>query len=69
MHDCVIMHNMIIKNECAQDLDYSQYEFLEHLVRMRHRTTRVAQFIASYHVIRRADLIKEWWEWNGRHNE
>ena len=53
MHACVIMHNMIIKNEHGQDVDYSQYELLGHPVRVRRRAERVAHFLASYHVIRR----------------
>ena len=74
MHVCVIMHNMIIENEHGQNLDYSQYEVLGHLVRVRRRAVRVARFVASYHAIRHAkthddlqkDLIEEWWAWNGR---
>ena len=53
MHACVIIHNMIIKNERGQDLDYSQYELLGHPVRVRRRAERVARFVASYHAIRR----------------
>ena len=68
-HACVIMYNMIIKNERDQDVDYSQYELLGHLVRVRRRAARVAPFVASYHAIRHAethdglqkDLIEEWW--------
>ena len=41
MHACVIMHNMIIENERGQDVDYSQYELLEHPVRVRRRDERV----------------------------
>lgn len=73
---CVIMHNMIIKNERGQDLDYSHYELMGHPVRVRRRVERVARFVASYHAIRRAemhdelqkDLVEEWWAWNGRQN-
>ena len=74
MHACVIMHNMIIENECGQDVDYSQYELLGYPVRVRWRAERVAHFVASYHAIQRAethddlqkDLIEEWWAWNDR---
>ena len=53
MHACVIMHNMIIKNERGQNVDYSHYELLRHPVRVRRRAARVARFVASYHAIRR----------------
>ena len=74
MHACVIMHNMIIKNERGQHVDYSHYELLGHPVRVWRRAERMAHFVASYHVIRRPaahddlqkDLIEEWWAWNGR---
>ena len=76
MNTCVIMHNMISENERGQDLEYSQYEFMGHPVRVRRRGARVARFVASYHAIRRADahdelqkdLIEEWWSWNGQQN-
>ena len=74
MHACVIMHNMIIENECGQDIVYSVYELLGHPVRVRRRAERVVRFVASYHAIRcpaahnelKKDLIKEWWTWNER---
>ena len=74
MHACVIMHNMIIGNEHGQDLEYSQYELMGHLVRVRLRTVGMTRFVASYHAIRRPathnelqnDLSEEWWAWNGR---
>ena len=73
MHTCVVMYNMIIENECDQDVDYSHYELFGHPVRVWRRAERVARFVASYHAIRRPeahddlqkDLIKEWWAWNG----
>ena len=76
MNACVIMHNMIIKNEHGQDLDYSQYELMGHPVRVRRRVEWVVHFVAFYHAIRRAethdelqkDLVEEWWAWNGRQN-
>ena len=71
---CVIMHNMIIENEHGQDLDYTHYELMGHLVQVRRKAERVARFVASYHAIRRnerhddlqKDLIEEWWAWNGQ---
>ena len=76
MNAYVIMHNMVIENECGQNLDCSQYELLGRPVRVRKRAARVASFIASYHAIRRVemhddlkkDLIEEWWSWNGWQN-
>jgi hypothetical protein len=74
MNAYVIMHNMVIMNEHAQDNDYLHYEFLEHPMRVRRRAERVAYFIASYKAIRndnvndqlQENLIKEWWTWNGQ---
>lgn len=68
IHACVSMHNIIIENERGQDLDYSYYKLLEHLVWVRHQTAGVTRFVASYHVIQRAethkdlqkDLIQQW---------
>ena len=51
MHACVIMHNMIIKNERDQDVDYSHYELLGHPMRVRRRAAKAARFVASYHAI------------------
>ena len=53
MTACVIMHNMIIKNERGQDLDYTNYELMGHPVQVRRRAERVARFVASYNGIRR----------------
>ena len=60
INTCVIIHNMIIKNERGQDLDYSQYKLL---------AARVARFVGSYYAIRCAEthddlqnyLIEELW--------
>ena len=74
MNACVIMHNMITKNERVQDLDYTHYQLMGCPLRVRRRAERVAHFLASYHAIRRAkthdelkkDFIEEWWSWNGQ---
>ena len=46
MNTCVSMHNMIIKDECGQDLDYSKYDLMGCHVRVHRREERVACFIA-----------------------
>jgi hypothetical protein len=46
---CVIMHNMIIKNERGQDMDGHHYELMGHPVRVRRQRDRIARFIECYH--------------------
>jgi hypothetical protein len=65
---CVIMHNMIIKNERGQKLDYTHYDLMGVPVQIRRRQDRLAQFISSCHAIRQEemhdqlqlDIIEEW---------
>ena len=74
MNACVIMHNMIIKDECRQDLNYSNYEFMRCTMQVQMRKKRVNRFIVSYHSIRQADvhdedkkeLMDQWWSWRGQ---
>jgi hypothetical protein len=70
----VIMHNMIIEDDRGKNVDHTHYELMEVPVQMRRSAHKIAQFIASYHVIRsndthgelQKDLIEEWWNWHGQ---
>jgi hypothetical protein len=63
---CVMMHNMIIKFNCGEEVD--------HAIQVRRNPARVACFINSYNAIRNPnvhdylhrDLIEEWWTWFGQ---
>jgi hypothetical protein len=76
MTACVIMHNMIIENERGQDLNYSFYDLMGHMVQPRRRADRISRFLEVYHEVRdsdshddlQKDLIEEWWSWNGQQN-
>jgi hypothetical protein len=58
MNACVIMHNMIIENECGQDNDYLHYELMGRPMRVCRRAERVACFIALY------NYLKWWCAWS-----
>jgi hypothetical protein len=74
MNACVIMHNMIIKDDRGKDEDHTHYELMGVSVQVKRIAHRVARFIASYHSIRSNDthdelqknLMEEWWKWNGQ---
>jgi hypothetical protein len=51
MNAYVIMHNMIIKNEHGQELDYSFYELMGKPVRVERRKDMIAKFLESSHSI------------------
>jgi hypothetical protein len=69
----VIMHNMIIEDDRAKNVDHTHYELMGVLVQVARSAHRVARLIASYHCIRfnethdelQKDLMEEWWKWNG----
>jgi hypothetical protein len=70
MTACVIMHNMIIKDDRGKNMDHTHYELMGVPVQVTRSAHRVARFIALYHSIRsnethyelQKDLIEEWWK-------
>jgi hypothetical protein len=70
MTACVIMYNMIIKDDRGKKMDHIRYELMGVPVQVTRFAHRVAHFIALYHSIRsnethdeiQKDLIEEWWK-------
>ena len=56
MTACVIMHNMIIQDECSQNAVYGTYELMRRPVHLRRGGGRVARFLETYHDIRDYDV-------------
>jgi hypothetical protein len=70
MNACVIMHNMVIKDECGKYLDYTFYELMGCLICVQRREHKVAHFIQSYHDIRNNEVHDDLWSgWNGMDNK
>jgi hypothetical protein len=69
MNAYVIMHNMIIKNEHGQELDYSFYELMGKPVRVERRKDMIAKFLKFLilFVIMKCsnfqkELMDKWWK-------
>jgi hypothetical protein len=58
MNAYVIMHNMIIKYEHGQELDYSFYELMGKPVRVERRKYMIAKFLKSSHSICDYEVLK-----------
>ena len=73
MTTCVIIHNMIIENECGQDVDYTFYHLMGVRVMPMRREERIRRFRKVYNEIRdsdahdqlQKDLMEEYWKWHG----
>jgi hypothetical protein len=59
MNACVIMHNIIIEDDCGKDKDHTHYELMGVHVQVRRSAHRMARFIVSYHSIRSNDTHGE----------
>jgi hypothetical protein len=72
----VIMHNMIIQDECGSDEAYGGYDLMGQQVQPQRDANHIARFLEAYHDIRgsdvhddlQKDVMEEWWKWNGGQN-
>ena len=56
MTACVIIHNMIIENECGKHLDYNFYHLMGIPVNHMRKEQRIRRFMKVYSEIRHTDL-------------
>ena len=69
MIDCVIMHNMIIEDECGTPEDYNYEGMREPVVPSHEHTIELFEFIQGHHAIRNKqahtqlqdDLVEHLW--------